>query len=608
MTPSSWSSTVPGPTTSSIGTQSGQDGHWNIYGDQGKNATAVWSMSKPVSLAAGTTFTFEMQCQTDWDSGENLGHFRLSVSSDPAAIEVQAKLTKLTDPWEKLAAAYQLKGDRQAIDRLVERRPKLAGPVGDLFTQEPNKDWQRAVEIYNKGITPQTTDADLLSKRARAYEALKNWDAAAADWSRAASGNPDGAKLLGEFARRLAAAGQLPLAKAQFDQSEALYARSLREDPENDMVAAELAQLLFDKEENENRTRWTVLKPSEMKSKGGATLSKLPDESILASGKNPLGDAYTIVAPTQVTQVSAIRLEALTHESLPNQGPGRSEQTRGNFAMVNFTITAHIPGTQPRPIEVSRVAADHYFLDLTANHWNIEGGQGRPHTAVYLAKQPVDCKDGTRLEFQMEFYPGADWPLQNLGRFRLSVSSDPAAFDGEQTRFAAMKLTDPWAKLAVAYAVNGRNDEATRYFTRALERSEGREARKPILELAAHFGDLLPALIERQPDEPQLQLALARSLARRGQAAPGREAACEGPGGAGEIPRDSRATPRKIPGAGMDRAEADRTEVGARTNADAAGRRFDTGEWNESGSGHLHPDRPDCRGNRRRTPAGNDPG
>ena len=55
-----------------------------------------------------------------------------------------------------------------------------------------------------------------------------------------------------------------------------------------------------------------------------------------------------------------------------------------------------------------------------------------------------------------------------------------------------MKLTDPWAKLAVAYAVNGRNDEATRYFTRALERSEGREARKPILELAAHFGISFP--------------------------------------------------------------------------------------------------------------------
>jgi tetratricopeptide (TPR) repeat protein len=252
-----------------------------------------------------------------------------------------------------------------------------------------------------------------------------------------------------------------------------------------------------------------------MKSKGGATLSKLPDESILASGKNLLGDAYTIVAPTQVTQISAIRLEALTHESLPSQGPGRSEEASGSFAILNFKITAHVPRTQPRPIEVSRVAADHYWIEPTVDQW-ISEGSARPHTAVYLTKQPVDCKGGARLEFLMEFAANVGW-RQNLDRFRLSVSRDPAAFNAQQTRFAAIKLTDPWAKLAVAYAVNGRNDEATRYFAKALERSLGREARKPILELAAHFDYLLPALIERQPDEPQLQLALARSLARRGK-------------------------------------------------------------------------------------------
>ncbi len=485
-----------------------KNGHWNIYGGQGGNCTAVWSMSKPVSLPAGTTLTFEMQCQTGSDDAENIGHFRLSVSSDPAALEHEREYlaaTKLTDPWQELAAAYQIEGNQRAIDQLVERRPKLAGPIGDLFTHEPKPDWQRAIEIYTKGVTATKDEggrmkdekktelappdssliphpSSLSARRARAHEALKNWDAAAADWSRAASvspfaprkdatGNPNGPRLLAEFARRLAAADQLPLAKAQFDQSEALYARSLREDPENDLIAAELAQLLFDKEENENPTRWAILKPSEMKSKGGATLSKLPDESVLASGKNPLGDAYTIVAPTQVTQVSAIRLEALTHESLPNQGPGRDDKgDRGNFAMVNFTITAHVPGTQPRPIEVSRVAGDHDFRELTTNHWNIAGGVSRPHTAFYLAKQPVDCKDGTRLEFQLEFSDSADWPLQNLGRFRLSVASDPAAFDLEQTRFAAMTLMDPWAKLAVAYGVNGRNDEATRYFTRFEEK------------------------------------------------------------------------------------------------------------------------------------------
>ena len=119
-------------------------------------------MPKPISLAAGTKLTFEMQCQTGNDNAENLGHFRLSVSSAPVAKLFAA--AKLGNPWEKLAAAYQLKGDQQAIDRLVERRPNLAGAIGDLFTREPNQNWQRAVEIFSKGITPHVTDADLLSR------------------------------------------------------------------------------------------------------------------------------------------------------------------------------------------------------------------------------------------------------------------------------------------------------------------------------------------------------------------------------------------------------------------------------------------------------------
>jgi tetratricopeptide (TPR) repeat protein len=39
----------------------------------------------------------------------------------------------------------------------------------------------------------------------------------------------------------------------------------------------------------------------------------------------------------------------------------------------------------------------------------------------------------------------------NLGRFRLSVCNDPTAFDRERKRLAAVKLTDPWAKLAAVY-------------------------------------------------------------------------------------------------------------------------------------------------------------
>jgi hypothetical protein len=51
----------------------------------------------------------------------------------------------------------------------------------------------------------------------------------------------------------------------------------------------------------------------------------------------------------------------------------------------------------------------------------------------------------------------------------------------------------------------------------ALERAEDYEARRPISAVAARFDDLVPTLIQRQPDDPQCQLALARNLAERGK-------------------------------------------------------------------------------------------
>ena len=94
-----------------------------------------------------------------------------ALSSELAAVDQKRKhlaMTKFTDPWQKLAAAYQLKGDQKAIDQLVERRPKSAGPIGDLFTQgkDQDKDWRRAIDLYSKGITAKATDALLFARRA----------------------------------------------------------------------------------------------------------------------------------------------------------------------------------------------------------------------------------------------------------------------------------------------------------------------------------------------------------------------------------------------------------------------------------------------------------
>jgi eukaryotic-like serine/threonine-protein kinase len=434
----------------------------------------------------------------------------IPVSSDPTATgreHQRLQVVKLADPWQKLAAAYRLQGDERALDRLVERRPKLAGPIGDLFAQVPNQNWQRAVEIYSKGISAgmrtvnvggriQVEDpgsagdegeprdaldsssiydpSSLLSRRARAHEALKNWDAAAADWSRAATGNPDGARLLAAFARRLAAEGQVPLAKGQYIKSHGLYERSLAAEPDNVLIAGELAQLLFDEHENKNATRWTVLQPTAMKSKGGATLTLQNDGSILAGGVNPPSDEYSIkfIVPAR-SEIRSIRLEAFTHESLPGLGPGRGTKgsVPGLFELVRCALTAHLPDRAdlPRPLSFRDAAADHSMnnepLGLQGR-WNISWDAGKNHTSVWSVSEPITVEAGTELRSQMQFNPRADWSDQNLGRFRVALSSDRAAFDQDQKRFAAMRMTDPWGRLAAAYRLFGQEQASAKLLKR----------------------------------------------------------------------------------------------------------------------------------------------
>ena len=116
----------------------------------------------------------------------------------------------------------------------------------------------------------------------------------------------------------------------------------LEADPQSDVVAAELAELLLAKHENEDPTRWTVLQPTNMKSEGGANLTLLPDGSILASGINPDQDTYTITTRADLGRIRALRLEALTDASLPRNGPGRDGG--GGFELNAFRVFS---GTTP---------------------------------------------------------------------------------------------------------------------------------------------------------------------------------------------------------------------------------------------------------------------
>ncbi len=138
---------------------------------------------------------------------------------------------------------------------------------------------------------------------------------------------------------------------------------------------------------------WSVVEPLEASSENGATLTRLPDQSVLASGKNPDTDTYTISLQTPLKDITGLRLEALTHESLTAKGVARSDN--GNFVLTGLEVEAErAPSDQPEPEpEPAAFGVWHALGPFKAP--DVNAGFGRP----YIEEPKVDLgktyADGT---------------------------------------------------------------------------------------------------------------------------------------------------------------------------------------------------------------------
>src|SRR5262249_23623575 len=181
---------------------------------------------------------------------------------------------------------------------------------------------------------------------------------------------------------------------------------------------------------------WTILEADYCGSSvpGGATLTKLPDQSILASGPILNRELYIFRASTPLTGVTGVRLEVLPHPSLPGQqGPGRS--TGGNFVLNQFKVLispAGLDQSKATPVVLSRAWADFAQEDFPVTNsidglgqrgWAIWGGVGTAHVAVFELKESFGFAKGTAITCKLEHdYPGNPDP-HPLGRFRISVTT-----------------------------------------------------------------------------------------------------------------------------------------------------------------------------------------
>jgi tetratricopeptide (TPR) repeat protein len=293
-------------------------------------------------------------------------------------------------------------------------------------------------------------------------------------------------------------------------QVRALLEAITDEQPDNQEAAGALAAMLL----AEPAVRWTVLRPTEMKSAGGARLDLQPDGSVLASGPNAEVDVYTVSASGLPPAVSALRLEVLTHPTLPGRGPGRHPS--GNFQLGEialYKITSEGDGGAAA-LPITRGVADYayegelverVFDDDPWTRWHVWGRTGQDHWALFHLKEPVAFAAGDRLLVRLEHSLRSS--LTNLGRFRLSVSTDANALATEPLQAALRQagLRGP-AALGAGWFCHGD-------FGRALAPLGPAEKARP----GSPLMDLLLALTQQELKHPE-EARLLYERARKGLA------------------------------------------------------------------------------------------
>lgn len=170
--------------------------------------------------------------------------------------------------------------------------------------------------------------------------------------------------------------------------------------------------------------RWTTLRPIEATS-NLPRLTVQDDDSVFSSGDQTKADTYRLAFVDVPQRITAIRLETLTDERLPKNGPGRVyyEGPFGDFFLSEFNLSA-----DGNPVKFAVASQSYASGNLTAaaaidgdqqSGWSINGGQGRSHAAVFTLAEPLAGAKALEINLLCEKYYSA-----GIGRFRISVTDD----------------------------------------------------------------------------------------------------------------------------------------------------------------------------------------
>ncbi len=176
---------------------------------------------------------------------------------------------------------------------------------------------------------------------------------------------------------------------------------------------------------------WQPLEVAAFSSTGDEDHRLLDDGSVLIGGRVPDTTTYRLRVETALRGIRALRIEALTHPSLPGSGPGRGDVARPNFILSELELrAARAPGADLEQVGLRALSADYEQRGWPAEAavdgklktgWAIGGRFGEDHYATFGTAAPLDAG---ALELVLEQRYGRG---RTLGRLRVTAfCGDPA--------------------------------------------------------------------------------------------------------------------------------------------------------------------------------------
>ena len=111
--------------------------------------------------------------------------------------------------------------------------------------------------------------------------------------------------------------------------------QNLENSLQNAEVNTVMQTSLSEWEDGLSKTKWDVLFPQELKANSGALLQLRKDGSVLVSGAKKVTDEYQLKIQTSLEKITALRIELLSDDSLPQNGPSRNHNLVLNEVILN---------------------------------------------------------------------------------------------------------------------------------------------------------------------------------------------------------------------------------------------------------------------------------